>query len=30
VLGEPPPETFVHLQPDRFAKGTLAYESAVV
>ncbi len=30
VLGEPPGEAFAHLRPDRFAKGTLVYESAVV
>ena len=30
VMGEPPGETFVHLRPDRFQTGNLAYESAVV
>jgi sarcosine oxidase subunit beta len=30
VMGEPPGETLVHLRPDRFETGTLAYESAVV
>ena len=30
VMGEPPDETFVHLHPDRFQTGNLAYESAVV
>jgi sarcosine oxidase subunit beta len=30
VLGEPSGEAFAHLRPDRFEKGTLAYESAVV
>ncbi len=30
VMGEPPSEAFVHLHPDRFQTGSLAYESAVV
>lgn len=30
VLGEPPGDAFAHLRPDRFEKGALAYESAVV
>jgi sarcosine oxidase subunit beta len=30
VLGEPPGEAFSHLRPDRFARGDLVYESAVV
>jgi sarcosine oxidase, subunit beta len=30
VLGEPPGETFAHLRPDRFGRGDLSYESAVV
>ena len=30
VMGEPPSEAFVHLHPDRFQAGNLAYESAVV
>jgi glycine/D-amino acid oxidase-like deaminating enzyme len=30
VLGEAPGETFSHLRPDRFEKGSLAHESAVV
>jgi hypothetical protein len=30
VLGEPPGDAFVHLRPDRFEDGTLAYESAIV
>jgi sarcosine oxidase, subunit beta len=30
VLGEPPGDAFAQLRPDRFEKGPLAYESAVV
>lgn len=30
VLGEPPGETFAHLRPDRFDRGDLSYESAIV
>ena len=30
VMGEPPGESLVHLRPDRFQTGNLAYESAVV
>ena len=30
VIGEPPGETLLHLRPDRFETGALAYESAVV
>jgi len=30
VLGEPAGEAFAHLRPDRFTKGQLTYESAVV
>jgi sarcosine oxidase subunit beta len=30
VLGEPSGETLLHLRPDRFESGNLAYESAVV
>jgi glycine/D-amino acid oxidase-like deaminating enzyme len=30
MLGESPGEAFAQLRPDRFEKGTLAYESAVV
>jgi sarcosine oxidase subunit beta len=30
MFGEPPGETFAHLRPDRFEKGSLAFESAVV
>jgi len=30
VLGEPPGEAFAQLRPDRFEKGKLSYESAVV
>ena len=30
IVGEPPGEAFAHLRPDRFSKGQLVYESAVV
>jgi sarcosine oxidase, subunit beta len=30
VMDEPPGETLAHLRPDRFERGNLAYESAVV
>jgi sarcosine oxidase subunit beta len=30
VLGEPPGEAFAHLRPERFSRGQLVYESAIV